>query len=425
MMQSTRHTVFALMGITAASQGFGLLRDFLLARQFLISAQLEGFLFAEAIPLALTILFVSLVPLTIVPRLIHAEAKQQHGAVTIYLGLVRYMVAALLGLAVLAFLLSETIVAAIGSQLNSDTQQVAVLVIRALAPNIVFTPLLSLNTALLNAKGVFIRPALALLAINVCSIAGIIVGVDIVWVAVGTSIGGAIALVYTSVVIERLTRDERGRAKGTTFDLGELAGFVMPAVFYVAVNSAIILAEKNAATWAGFGTVTMIAYGTKIVGVPQHLFNMSFVRVRIALYSRLLAQGKAGDVRRDYRRSLLVMLGVSLGLAAMLALGSATVVRLLFGDLAAAQSAQIATVVAIMTLGLFPSFVNALSVGVACSNEKMRYPFFGSLIQLAAFILVAFVGIGSFGAVGVAAAVVAGQFAACFFWFFAYRRVFS
>lgn len=425
MIRSTRYTVFALVGITAASQGFGLLRDFLLARRFLISAQLEGFLFAEAIPLALTILFVSLVPLTIVPRLIHAEAKQQHGAVTIYLGLLRYLAAALVALAVLVFLLSETIVTAIGSQLNAETQGVAVSVIRALGPNIVFTPLLSLNTALLNAKGLFIRPALALLIINICSIAGIVFGMDIVWVAVGTSVGGAIALAYTFLVIEQLTRHERDAARGATFDLHELVSVIMPALFYVAVNSAIILAEKNAATWAGFGTVTMIAYGTKIVGVPQHLFNMSFVRVRIALYSRLLAQGKADDVRRDYRRSLLIMLGVSLGFVAVLVLGSSTVVRLLFGELAPQQSALIATVVAIMTLGLFPSFVNALSVGVACSNEKMRYPFFGSLIQLAAFILISFVGVGSFGAIGVAAAVVAGQFAACLFWLFAYRRVFS
>lgn len=425
MTQSTRYTVLALMGITAASQGFGLLRDFLLARQFLISAQLDGFLFAEAIPLALTILFVSLVPLTIVPRLIHAEAKQQHGAMIFYLALLRYMAVVLAALAVMAFLLSETIVAMIGSQLNAETQQVAVSVIGALAPNIVFTPLLSLNTALLNAKGIFLRPALALLIINICSIAGIVFGVDIVSVAVGTSIGGALALVYTSVVIEQLTRHERNMAAVADFDLRELLIVLMPALFYVAVNSVIILAEKNAATWAGFGTITMIAYGTKIVGVPQHLFNMSFVRVRIALYSRLLAQGKVDDVRRDYRRSLLVMLGVSLGFAAVLALGSTTVVSLLFGELAAQQSTQIATVVVIMTLGLFPSFVNALSVGVACSNEKMRYPFFGSLTQLAAFILVAFVGIGSFGAIGVAAAVVAGQYAACIFWFFAYRRVFS
>src|SRR5690606_8207594 len=72
---SQRQTVSALALLTAGSQGLGLIRDFLLARAFSITAELEGYFFAEAIPLAVTVMFVTIVPLTVLPRFVRLRLE--------------------------------------------------------------------------------------------------------------------------------------------------------------------------------------------------------------------------------------------------------------------------------------------------------------------------------------------------------------
>ncbi len=414
-------TVSALVVLAALSQGLGLLRDFLLARAFAITADLEGYFFAEAIPLAVTVIFVTVFPLTVLPRFVHLRMQSAARCDADYRRLLRLLAILLLPVLSAILVLAPQIIESIGSALPMDSKHVAQLVLRALALNVVGIPILSLNTAYLNARGNFVFPAAALLLLNAGALLGLWLGSSVIAAAIGSSGGTLVAVTCTYLMVRsQLTPPELRTEPESARRYSPNLIYVL---VYVAMLSLIVLLERRVASAMGFGSVTLVAYATKIVGMPQYLFTMSYVRTRIAQYSRWVGLGDQQAVRRDFRRSVGVMMGVSVVCAAVAGWGGICIAELLFGGLTLEQASDFQSAIVVLSAALLPMFLNALFVGVASARVRLRFLMWPSAAQAAVLTLAAWLLPTGLGAPAATAVIACGHIVASVVWLAISRRV--
>lgn len=414
-------TVSALVVLAAISQGMGLLRDFLLARAFSITADLEGYFFAEAIPLAVTVVFVTAFPLTVLPRFVHLRMQSEARCDAEYRNLLSLVAMVLVPVLAAILLLAPQVVELIGAALPSDTKLVAELVLRALAINVVGIPVLSLNTAYLNARGSFVLPAATLLLMNSGAVLGLWLGHAVTAAAIGSSAGTVVAVAGTNLMIwSQLTRRDSHTGIIRQWPFSPNLIYV---VVYVAMLSLTVLLERRLSSAMGFGAVTLVAYATKMVGMPQYLFTMSYVRMRIAQYSKWVVLGDQQAVRQDFMRSVGVMVGVSLICAAAAGFGGIYLAELLFGALTLEQATHFQYAIVILSAALLPMFVNALFVGVASASARLSFLVWPSVAQTGVLALAAWLLPEGLGAPAATAAIACGHIVASLVWLATSRRV--
>ncbi|MEW5961158.1 MAG: lipid II flippase MurJ, partial [Chloroflexota bacterium] len=164
---------FLIVAGTVLSRLFGFVRETVIACQFGATAQTDAFLVASVIPLALAGMVAGAVAVAFIPvfteyRLRRGEAE----AWAIASAVINLTTLALGAAAVLFVLVAPFLVPLLGPGLAPATKSLAVRLSMPLAPVLIFTGLVALVSALLNAYRHFTYPAFAGLLYNFGMIGG-------------------------------------------------------------------------------------------------------------------------------------------------------------------------------------------------------------------------------------------------------------
>src|SRR5580692_6529095 len=188
---------------------------------------------------------------------------------------------------------------------------------RIMFPFIVLVSLAALVMGMLNAKGVFGRPAMASSFFNIGSIVG---GVTLgAWIdphfgpraliglAIGTLIGGALQFAVQLPPLKglgyRFQPDFQWRDAGVSAILALMG----PSVIAASTTQVNVLINSMFASTLGDGAIFWLAIAFRLMQLPLGLFGVALGTVTLPLLSRLVVAGEMGAFRGELARALRLM----------------------------------------------------------------------------------------------------------------------
>jgi putative peptidoglycan lipid II flippase len=388
----------AALIVTAASLGsklLGLLRDTVFAGRFGASDQSDAYFFAANLPLivfaavgvSITNVFIPLFAAALTER-DQAEAERfaarVNTAVTLTVGV----------LIVILELLAGPVVRALTPDWVAAKQQLAVGLLRIMAPLILFYGWSGVVGGVLNVRGFFGPNAAMGIPQNLVIIATILLATlhgrhAIAWVAWG-SLGGTLTTYLVQLPALRRSRFRVGwRLDLRDARLRQMGALVVPAAITALAQQTGYLFNNVASTWLRGGLLTDFTYATRVQMLAYSLLGMSIATV---IYPTLAASAATRDLhgfRQAWIRGLglinLVTVPVAIGLLVL----RVPVVHVLFqhGRFTAADSHGTAWPLAFLAVGTlifgWQDFLNRAFF----SFQDTRTPMFASLIGVGATIV--------------------------------------
>ena len=379
---------------------------------------------------------------TLVPIFVdHLEHEDDEGTSTV----VTVAVVCLAVLTLVAMLAAPLIIHIYALRLPADDAaaqaDVAVPLLRLFLPQIFFYGLMSLGTALLNARRSFFAPAYAPILNNVVVIA-VLVGFAIVagsspsldqvqddtalllLLGVGTTAGIVAMTVALWPAIRRAGIRLRFRFDLRHPSVRKVAGLSGWTLGYAASNQVALFVILALATGEGAGAVSAYTYAFIFFQLPHGLLAVSIMTTFLpdlsAFAARLDFAGFRDRFGLGLRLLILVILPAAVGyvllarpvIAALLERGA-------FGDASGDLTAE---VLAAMALGLVGFSVYLFVLRGFYALKDTRTPFLLNLFENAVNIALAFALVGRFGAQGLALAYAAAYSAAGLLSVFVLRR---
>ncbi|MBL8778548.1 MAG: murein biosynthesis integral membrane protein MurJ [Acidimicrobiales bacterium] len=379
---------------------------------------------------------------TLVPIFVdHLEHDDEEGTSTV----VTVAVVSLAVLTLMAMLAAPLIIHIYALRLPTDEAaaqaEVAVPLLRLFLPQIFFYGLMSLGTALLNARRSFFAPAYAPILNNVVVIA-MLVGFAVVagsspsldqvqgdtslllLLGVGTTAGIVAMTVALWPAIRRAGIRLRFRFDLRHPSVRKVAGLSGWTLGYAACNQVALFVVLALATGEGAGAVSAYTYAFIFFQLPHGLLAVSIMTTFLpdlsAFAARLDFAGFRDRFGLGLRLLILVILPAAVGyvllarpvIAALLERGA-------FGDTSGDLTAE---VLAAMALGLVGFSVYLFVLRGFYALKDTRTPFLLNLFENAVNIALAFALVGRFGAQGLALAYAAAYSAAGLLAVFVLRR---
>lgn len=218
-------------------------------------------------------------------------------------------------------------------------------------------------TAVLNAQGRFMLPALAPIAISAATIAGVVTlgGRLGIWAMVWATLAGT-AVQALLVVWMMLAQGYRFRPRWygmdeATREVGHQYG---PALLSGVVASGGLLVDQAMAAMLAAGSVSALVYANRFVSVVLALSAGAVSTAIVPYFSRMIAHGNWSGCRQTLRAWTGLTALISIPVAAVLAGGAHGLVRAAFqhGAFGAGDTAVVARVLAMYALQI-PFFVTS------------------------------------------------------------------
>lgn len=288
-----------LSGATMVSRLLGLVRDGVAGALFGLGSGMDAFLVAYRIPnmlralLAEGSLAVSFIPVFVEVEETSGRARADKLARVV----ITVLLLALVGITLVGLFFAPLLVKLTAFGFTRDPEKFALTVrlTRIVFPFIGFVSITAILGGILNARGVFLYPALAPVTLNVVIIASIlalsgVVDPSIASIAWGVLLGGVAQLfmqvrpVAATGFRYRLDFDLKDRALGRVFTM------FGPSVFGVAVYQLNLVVCTFIASWLPDGSVSYLYYAERLFQFPLGVFAVSVGVASLPSLSRLAAR---------------------------------------------------------------------------------------------------------------------------------------
>lgn len=271
---------------------------------------------------------------------------------------------ALCGLAVLGWYLAPYYVPAIASGFTHDQAASAVEMTRAIIPGVVTTSLAGALSALLNAQGRFTSAALQGVAINLCTIAAVVILAPH-WGIQALVLGTLLGLIAQLVVQLPALLALGGYRAVLDFrhpGLRELGLVIGPIVLGSLGGQAGIFLDRHFASGLPVGAISSMNYAIKLVSFPQTVFTTALATVLFPLLASEFARANRAAVRRAVESSLQIVNAITIPATAGLIVIAGPLVRVLFerGAFDPHATALTASLVPYAAVGLAAIAVNVV-----------------------------------------------------------------
>ena len=322
------------------------------------------------------------------------------GATAVFLFL--FSLAAIFLLAVLAPWLFPLFI----KETSPDTVKLTVQLTLIMLPLLLLSALVSLMSAVLNARKKFTGPVLA------PGIRGVVL-VGLTWVtyrrwgiyaiAVGTLVGELAALLVLTGLVY---------AAGARFKLAwrmpaavqKTMRLALPMVVGMVVLRLNPIVDRLMAAPLGAGSVSTLTYAGRVIMIPMALLGAGYFVVLLSHWSEIAARGNLGELRRQLERAVSVVLFVILPISLYLFILRFPVVRLLFGRGAFTEEAVAATadLLGILALGLVPYMLVITLNRVYLAMQETKIPMLLGLVNASANLILNILLISLLGLAGIA-----------------------
>ncbi|MEW6459356.1 MAG: murein biosynthesis integral membrane protein MurJ [Bacillota bacterium] len=360
---------------------FGFIRETAIAYQFGATAQTDAYLVASVIPMALSGMVAVAVAVAFIPVFTEYRLKAGEGeAWTIASAVINLTALFLVAGAVLYLLAAPFLVPLLGPGLASETKALAVHLSRLLVPVIIFTGLVGLAAAVLNAYRHFTYPAFAGLLYNFGMIGGaLLLGglMGISGLVVGAVAGAAAHLLALLVPLAGKKNYYRPTLKGLSHPgVRRIGRLVLPFIVGSAAGQINLLVDRVLASGLVEGSISALNFAVRVMQLPLGIFAGAAATAAYPFLAEQAAGENADDLRRTFSEGLRMLWFVVFPLSVGLIVLAEPIIRLLFerGAFDAAATQMTAVALLYYSLGIFAHAANALLVRVYFALQDTATP---------------------------------------------------
>jgi putative peptidoglycan lipid II flippase len=360
----------------AAGRVAAAIKDLAVAQRFGTGDALEAFLLAFVLPVFVAGSFRSAFFSAFVPRFLKAEARRgPEGAREALRRAMAVYLVLLTALALLLALGAAPLVALLAHEFAPDKRELTRHFVVLLAPFVVLDGTAGMFAAALYARRRYAAAALSA-AIPPAVTLVAVVAVGRAWGAsclvAGALAGAALEAAVSGWLVRREGLDvlpARARLGGEELDLLRGYGLLLVGGILMSANTVV---DQAMATAAGPGSVASLGYGVKIPAAVLGLAGVALGSATLPHYAAFVAARRFGEMGASLRRHAVQLAAAGLAAAAVIALLSKPVVRLLFqhGSFVAADTARVATIQAFYAFQI-PGYLAGI-VAARCLNALGR-----------------------------------------------------
>jgi putative peptidoglycan lipid II flippase len=309
-------------------------KDWLVARRFGASDELDAFLVALVIPSYAVAVLAHSFGLAFVPTYIRVLQDQGgRAAARLTAGALVGGCAVLLGSTLVLVAVSPYVLPLIGTGFDEPKLALAGTLFNIVVGILVASGISSILGAVLNAQERFATTALAPMAVPACTVVVFWLGQNrygVYALAVGTTLGFILECLILSVAVHRR---RLLRLRGWNLFEASLkrvgSQYVPVAVGALLMSSSLVVDQAMAAS-LGSGSVSVLSYANKIPALVLGIVAVSLSTVLFPRFSRLIANGQWDELERTIGGYSKAIFMLSIPGVALLALGSEPLVRLIF-----------------------------------------------------------------------------------------------
>jgi putative peptidoglycan lipid II flippase len=291
-----------VMGATFASNLFGFGREIVNARYYGAWWQMDSFLAAATIPTILFGVFSGALVSALVPTFADYVARgDEEGASRLASTVFNGLLLALSVLAAAGWIFAPYYVPVVAQGFHGHQLAVTIEMTRWLLPGVVATSLAGVASAMLNAHHRFSASAVQGIAINLVTIAVVLIFNDrlgIYALVLGTLLGFAAQLLVQlpAIVHYRMYRPVLDlRHPG----LGKIQAMLGPIVVGSAAGQLAMFFDRHFASTLSPGYMAGMNYATKLVGFPQQIFAAAIATVIFPLLASQFASANRIGIKRS------------------------------------------------------------------------------------------------------------------------------
>lgn len=400
-----------LVAIFTALTYIGLfLRDLILARWFGLGPELDAFFLATAVPMFLVAVVSLPLGTMIVPLFLSVRQQASAAAAQRLVSRVSaaYLAVAAAAAVILYFAITP-LLEVIGWGATPEKLELARTLLAWMLPILLFSGLVVLGNALLNALGYYLAPAMAQLAVPALSILALAIFGPRYGVAAaiaGMLAGQVVNLWLVTGALRKLGYSVRPALNDGSAEWKSALGQYLPLAAAALLVNLTAPVNLGMASTLPEGSTATLGLGNKIVFFVTGLVAAGVATVILPHFSTFMARRRLLDARSELAFFLLAGTFISIPFAIVLFIGSEALVRLAFRG-GAFGDADVELVARIMNYGIIqlPFFtVNLLVLKFAIAMRSAGRVLVASLLALALNIALNVVLMERHGAAGIALA---------------------
>jgi len=345
-------TFFSTLG-----KAFGFLIPFFIAAWFGVSSKTDAFFLSYGIILFLASLFAPVVESVVVPYIAEARAKRED--VGKFIGsILTISLLGLIGLAFLFLLIAKPLLS-LTTRFEPSTFNLAYSLLKETTPLLILLVLTGILAGTLNAYKKFALPAFSP-ALRAGVILIIIFVLRGIWgvhsIAIGYVLGEAFRFFILLLTIFKfnlftlrffLNLDRKIK------NFLKTASYQTAGMLAVGLNP---LVDKIMASWLGKGAVSILHYGDRLYMIPITFISSGLMVTLLSHWSSHYYRSGRERLDEDVKKTLKLIVPLTLGITALLLLFHKPLVKLLFGHGAFTEEniSAVATVWVYYLLGIAP-----------------------------------------------------------------------
>ena len=265
---------------------------------------------------------------------------------------------------------------------------------RIMFPFILLVSLAALVMGMLNAKGVFGRPAMASSFFNLGSIiAGVTLGAWIdphfgpralIGLGIGTLIGGALQFAVQLPPLAHLGYRYRADFQWRDPGVSAILALMGPSVIAASTTQFNVLVNSMFASTLGDGAIFWLAIAFRLMQLPLGLFGVALGTVTLPLLSRLVVAGQLVAFRTELSRAMRLMFLLTIPSTIGLMMLAEPIMSVLYqhGRFNAYQAAQAAGALRFYAIGLAGYAALKVLVNAFYALDRRKTPMLVSFLAV-------------------------------------------
>lgn len=406
--------IFKASIIIGASFGInkilGLLRQYLIAKQFGFSPEIDAFNVANNMPDLIFSLFAGgALAMAFIP--VFSEYLDTHGIEVSWklfskVTTLIFLITAVASV-VVAFLAPMLVSSPIGIApgFNSDQQA---LVVQLLRINLIATLIFSVSgliTASLQAHKHFFLPAIAPVFYNIGIILGVVIlspRFGIYGLTYGVVLGAVLHLLVQLPALMHYKFHFSFSIDFTDPGVKQILRLMGPRVLTVLLIQITFLLRDNFASRLDVGSVSALTYGYFIMQVPETLIGSSIAIALLPSLSSFVSKKKQEEFARVLTASVRVLIAASIIPIVLVFVSLNPILKLMFNFATSQRELLVWTTHAFMA-GLLAQTLLEVFVRAYYARQEAKVPLLATLLRTIIFVLLGLIFYKSTGAVGIAA----------------------
>ena len=394
--------IVTLGTVIAKAVGFG--KELFIAYELGPGAELDAFLFAYVFPTLLINVTSGALIAALVPQYLETSARSSPEAAS---GLAAEA-AALVGGAqlVITLLLTPLILFAVPTLtggFDGHTQGLVRELIPMLMPLVLLNSVTSCWSGMLNARGRFAAASLIPIVTPITVVLALLLapsGFNGAYsLALGTMTGALLEFALLGAFTRRMAVPLFRIPRTWRPEYSSMLRQFWPAAASSLLMSVTLLIDQSFAAHLAEGSVSSLAYGTRLTSVAATIFVAVVAAVALPAFSRLAAERRTTDLRRAFSLAVGGILLVSLPFAAVCSFAADWIVDLMYvrGEFTPADAAVAASVQSVHAWHIPVYAIGMLAVRALASIRATWVMMVGSSLNLATDFIVNSLGVPRFG----------------------------